>query len=113
MRTLPIKLKSFDVWGELELEVCNFLFFFQVYHQNCLAIFQARMHFNPKEDWASTEEGRRKLVKALMNNSLGASVGIGAVDPNDLPRRYLPPGSFGITANYMLRLYLFYGVIIQ
>ena len=70
------------------------------------------MHFNPKEVWASTEEGRRKLVKALMNNSLGASVGIGAVDPNDLPRRYLPPGSFGITANYILRLYLFYGVII-
>lgn len=60
------------------------------------------MHFNPKEKWASTEEGRRKLVKSLMNNSLGASVGIGTVDPNDLPRRYLPPGSFGINARFNL-----------
>ena len=54
------------------------------------------MHFNPKEEWASTQEGRQKLVKALMNNSLGASVGIGTVDPAELPRRYLPPGSFGL-----------------
>ena len=48
------------------------------------------MNFNPKEHWASTTEGRQKLVKALMNNSLGASVGIGAVNPADLPRRYFP-----------------------
>lgn len=57
---------------------------------------QPRMHFNPKDGLASTEEGRRKLVQALMNNSLGASMGIGAVDPAELPRRYLPPGMLGM-----------------
>lgn len=54
------------------------------------------MHFNPKDGLASTEEGRRKLAQALMNNSLGASMGIGAVDPAELPRRYLPPGMLGM-----------------
>ena len=43
-------------------------------------------------------EGRQQLVKALMNNSLGASVGSGAVDPADLPRRYLSPGIPGIVS---------------
>jgi len=50
------------------------------------------MHFNPKEQLASTHEGRRKLVEALMSNSLGASMGVGRVDPAELPRRYLAPG---------------------
>ena len=49
------------------------------------------MHFDPKEQLASTEEGREKLVKALMNNSVSASMHIGT-NPNDLPRRYLAPG---------------------
>ena len=67
------------------------------------------MHFNPKEQWGSTEEGRRKLVKALMNNSLGASVGIGVLDPKELPRRYLSPGTLGGT---VVRLfYIFYVVL--
>lgn len=60
------------------------------------------MHFNPKEQWGSTEEGRRKLVKAFMNNSLGASVGVGVLDPKDLPRRYLSPGTLGGDLLYVL-----------
>ena len=62
------------------------------------------MNFNPKEHWASTTEGRQKLVKALMNNSLGASVGIGAVNPADLPRRYLSPGIPGMFSCFVLSL---------
>ena len=62
------------------------------------------MNFSPKEHWASTTEGRQKLVKALMNNSLGASVGIGAVNPADLPRRYLAPGIPGMFSCFVLSL---------
>ncbi len=52
------------------------------------------MHFNPKENWASTTEGRKKLLDALMNHSLQPTMGIGNHDPSTLPRRYLPPGSY-------------------
>ncbi len=55
---------------------------------------KVRMHFNPKENWASTEQGRKKLLDALMNHSLQPSMGIGNHDPSTLPRRYLPPGSY-------------------
>lgn len=77
------------------------------------------MHFDPKEQLASTEEGRKKLVKALMSNSVSASMHIG-VNPDDLPRRYLAPGylenhlvwfSFKLVV-LLLDLYVFsYGVL--
>ena len=52
------------------------------------------MHFNPKERWASTEEGRKKLVECLMTNSFEMDAGIGNHNPEVLPRRYLPPGTY-------------------
>lgn len=52
------------------------------------------MHFNPKERWASTEQGRKKLVGALMEYSLQPTTGIGNHEPSTLPRRYLPPGNY-------------------
>lgn len=53
-----------------------------------------RMHFNPKERWASTDSGRKRLLDALMNHSLQPTMGIGNHDPNTLPRRYMPPGTY-------------------
>lgn len=52
------------------------------------------MHFDPREQWASTEEGRNKLVGALMSTSVGSADNMGVSDPRDLPRRHLPPGNF-------------------
>lgn len=52
------------------------------------------MHFNPKEQWASTESGRQKLLNALMDYSLQPTMGIGNHDPHTLPRRYMPPGTY-------------------
>ncbi len=52
------------------------------------------MHFNPKERWDSTKEGRKKLVDALMNHSLQPTMGIGNHDPSTLPRRFMPPGTY-------------------
>lgn len=52
------------------------------------------MHFDPREQWASTEEGRNKLVGALMSNSIGSAENMGVADPRDLPRRHLPPGNY-------------------
>lgn len=53
-----------------------------------------RMHFNPREQWASTEEGRQKLLDSLMTNSFEMDLGVGNHDPETLPRRYLPPGTY-------------------
>lgn len=63
-----------------------------------------RMHFNPKETLGTTAEGRAKLVKALMANSVGnsSSCGQSTAGPEDLPRRYLPPGNY----SDLFRLYL-------
>lgn len=52
------------------------------------------MHFNPKEQWASTEEGRKRLLDCLMTNSFEMDMGIGDHDPSTLPRRFLPPGTY-------------------
>ena len=52
------------------------------------------MHFNPKEQWASTEEGRKRLLDCLMTNSFEMDMGIGDHDPSALPRRFLPPGTY-------------------
>lgn len=52
------------------------------------------MHFNPKETWASTDAGRKKLVDALLSNSLVGQIGIANHDPSELPRRYLAPGNY-------------------
>lgn len=52
------------------------------------------MHFNPREQWASTEAGRKQLLDALMTNSFEMDVGIGDHDPATLPRRFLPPGTY-------------------
>ena len=52
------------------------------------------MHFNPKEQWASTDEGRKKLIDALMEFSLQPTMGAGNHNPSTLPRRHLPPGTY-------------------
>ena len=52
------------------------------------------MHFDPKEQWASTDEGRQKLLDALMEHSLQPTLGVGNHDPATLPRRHLPPGTY-------------------
>eukprot|EP00435_Cladocopium_sp_Y103_P022359 s514_g5.t1 len=52
------------------------------------------MHFDPKEQWASTEEGRQKLLDALMEHSLQPTLGVGNHDPATLPRRHMPPGTY-------------------
>lgn len=53
-----------------------------------------RMNFNPREQWASTEAGRKKLLDALMSHSFNEHVGAGNHDPSTLPRRYMPPGNY-------------------
>ena len=52
------------------------------------------MNFNPKEQWGSTEEGRKKLINALLSNSFNSTVGVGNHDPETLPRRFMPPGNY-------------------
>lgn len=55
---------------------------------------QVRMKFNPREQLRSTEEGRKKLLDALMTNSFNSTVGAGNHDPSTLPRRFMPPGNY-------------------
>ena len=52
------------------------------------------MNFNPKEQLGSTEEGRKKLINALLSNSFNSTVGVGNHDPETLPRRFMPPGNY-------------------
>lgn len=60
------------------------------------------MHFDPREQWASTEEGRNKLVGALMSTSVGSADNMGVSDPRDLPRRHLHLEIFLTCTVYML-----------
>ena len=67
----------------------------------CRLMHAGRMKFDPREDLGSTEEGRARLLKALMSNSLSGDGGavVGHVDPEHLPRRFLPPGCLGQTCH--------------
>ena len=62
-----------------------------------MLMYAGRMKFDPREQLGSTEQGRARLLKALMSNSLSNDGGavVGHVDPEHLPRRYLPPGRLG------------------
>lgn len=54
---------------------------------------ETRMKFDPRNP-LSTERGRAKLVDVLLETSMGGSTRMTQTGPENLPRRYLPPGRY-------------------
>ena len=51
------------------------------------------MKFDPRHP-LSTQGGRAKLVDVLLETSMGGSTRMTQTGPENLPRRYLPPGRY-------------------
>lgn len=56
-------------------------------------IHHQRMKFDPRSP-LSTQDGRTKLVDVLLETSMGGSTRMTQAGPENLPRRYLPPGKY-------------------
>ena len=60
---------------------------------HCFWFLISRMKFDPR-DPLSTDDGRARLVDVLLETSMGGSTRMTQSGPENLPRRYLPPGRY-------------------